>query len=363
MAFAAGLVLLVGGAELLVRGASQLAASVGIPPLVVGLTVVAFGTSAPELAVSVSASAGGNPGVAMGNVVGSNIFNVLVILGLSALAAPLVVSMQLIRIEVPLMIGISLALLLLAADSSIGRGDGLALLLVGLIYTGWTIRQGRRASSSEATAESEVGRPRGRRSSLFAAAGGVVAGLVLLVIGSDLFVGGAIEAAESLGVSDLVIGLTLVAAGTSMPELATSLLAGLRGQRDLAVGNVIGSNLFNIMWVLGVSGLVASDGIEVSRAALRVDIPVMVAVAIAVLPIFFTGRLIARWEGLLFLAMYAGYVLYLFLDATERGSIGPVPLVTLGFVLPLVLLTLGYLALRGWRRERDEAGRGSRVVE
>lgn len=255
--FLVGLGLLVLGAESLVRGASRLAASVGVSPLVIGLTVVAFGTSAPEMAVSISSSLAGHADVAVGNVVGSNIFNVLFILGVSALLVPLVVSQQLVRFDVPLMLGISVVLWLLSLDHRIGMVDG-ALLFGGIIlYTWWAIRTSRRESrlvEQEYAAEfGERDRSLGRIAfDVFR----VALGLALLVTGSNWFVDGAIEIAEAFGVSDLVIGLTLIAAGTSMPELATSVVAGLRGERDIAVGNIVG-NIFNILAVLGMSGLVA----------------------------------------------------------------------------------------------------------
>lgn len=355
--FVLGLVLLVAGAELLVRGASRLAATVGIPPLVVGLTVVAFGTSAPELAVSVSSAFDDSADVAVGNVVGSNIFNVLVILGLSATITPLVVAQRLVRIDVPVMIGVSLLALVLALDESLGRLDGVLLFGGVLLYTGWAIVAGRREGLDVAQEYDEAfGEPERSARSVTIDLGLVVLGVALLVWGAAWLVGGATDFAEALGVSDLVIGLTLVAAGTSMPELATSIVASLRGQRDIAVGNAVGSNIFNILAVLGVTAVVAPDGIGVASSALRVDLPVMIAVAIACLPIFFTGRLIARWEGLLFLTMYAGYGLYLYLDATEHGALGPFAIVTLGFVLPIVTLTLAYLTVRGLRT-RARAGR------
>jgi cation:H+ antiporter len=354
--FLAGLVLLVLGAESLVRGASRLAVTLGLSPIVVGLTVVAFGTSAPELAVSVSSSYGGSANVAVGNVVGSNIFNVLLILGLASLIAPLVVSQRLVRLDVPLMIGVSFLLLLFAADGKIGRIDGFILFAGIVTYTAWAVRSSRaetRAIEQEYTEEfgERDSSPKQLAFDVFR----VLLGLALLVVGADWFVDSATEFAEALGVSDLVIGLTLVAAGTSMPELATSVVASLRGERDIAVGNVVGSNLFNILSVLGLSGLVAPDGVAVASSAVRVDIPVMIAVAVACLPIFFTGRLIARWEGALFVAMYVGYVLYLYLDATERGALGPFAVVTVGFVLPIVALTLGYLGLRALREDRRAA--------
>jgi len=338
-----------------VRGASRLAATVGISPLVIGLTVVAFGTSAPELAVSVSSSLGGNEGVAIGNVVGSNLFNVLVILGLSATIAPLVVAQQLVRIDVPLMIGASCLLLLLALDHSIGRIDGAILFGSILVYTTWAIVHSRRASREVVEEYSEeFGASDTSAARLALDAGRVLLGFAMLVFGADWFVDSAIEAAEALGVSDLVIGLTIVAAGTSMPELATSVVAALRGERDIAVGNIVGSNLFNLLAVLGAAGLVAPDGVEVPDSALRVDLPVMTAVAVACLPIFFAGHVITRWNGLMFLALYAGYATYLYFDATDHGALGPFAVATLGFVLPLVAVTITTVAVRAWRLERRE---------
>ncbi len=351
--FVVGLVLLVVGAESLVRGASRLAATIGVSPLVIGLTVVAFGTSAPELAVSVSSSFSGNADVAVGNVVGSNIFNVLFILGLAAIVAPLVVSQQLVRLDVPLMIGVSILLLLMSLDDNIGRIDG-AILFAGILaYTWFAIQSSRRESKQVAEEyEEEFGETDRSGGRVVFDLLRVAVGLVLLVLGARWFVDGAVEIAEALGVSDLVIGLTIVAAGTSMPELATSVVASIRGERDIAVGNVVGSNIFNILAVLGLSGLVAPDGVAVAESAQRVDIPVMVAVAVACLPIFFTGYIITRWNGLLFLAMYAGYVAYLLFDATESAMLGPFSVTMLGFVLPITGLTLVLLALRYLRQER-----------
>ena len=349
--FALGLVALVVGAEALVRGASRLALSFGISPLVVGLTVVAFGTSSPELAVSVQSSWAGQVDIAIGNVVGSNIFNVLFILGVSALITPLLVNQQLIRQEVPIMIGVSLLLWALAADGGIGSWDG--ALLAGLLaaYSVLVIRQSRRETRAIQAEYDEA----------FAAGRGgwdahwgvqvllIVGGLALLILGSRWLVEAAVTFARHLGVSELVIGLTIIAAGTSLPEVATSILAAVRGERDIAVGNVVGSNLFNILGVLGVSAVVAPTTLTVSPAALAFDIPVMVAVAVACLPVFFTGNLIARWEGLLFLGCYLAYVGYLILQATQHAALGPFSAVMGSFVLPLTAITLVLLAWRHWR--------------
>jgi cation:H+ antiporter len=343
--FLVGLVLLIGGAELLVRGASTLATALRISPLVIGLTIVAYGTSAPELAVSVQSGVAGQGDLALGNVVGSNIFNVLFILGLSATIAPLVVSRQLVRRDVPLMIGVSFILLLLALDGRIGRLDGLLLFAGAMSYTAYTVIQSRREPQPPADTAPDQHPPAPWSVQVAL----VLVGLGMLVLGSRWLVNGAVVFAETLGVSELIIGLTIVAAGTSLPEVATSVLATLRGERDIAVGNVVGSNIFNVLSVLGLTGLVSPAAISVSGAALAFDIPVMLAVAVACLPIFFTGYLIARWEGLLFLGYYVAYTLYLVLNATHHDTLPLFNTVMLLFVLPLTAITLLVVALRAWR--------------
>ena len=339
-----GLVVLIGGAELLVRGASRLALSVGLTPLVVGLTVVAFGTSAPELAVSIGAGRAGLDGLALGNVVGSNVFNVLFILGLTALIAPLVVARQLVRLDVPVMIGASVFVLVLASDGRLGTLDG-ALLAAGLVaYTGWLLRAGRRPDAEVSLVDptpdaNAAPRPRAR---LALDVGLIAGGLGLLVLGSRWLVDGATGIAGALGVSDLIIGLTLVAAGTSMPELATSVVATLRGQRDLAIGNVVGSNVFNLFGILGVATLVTPDGLAVPAAILAFDVWVMLAVAVVCLPIFVSGLGIARWEGAVLLFGYLAYTATLVRLATT-GAVAPEPLTlawTLG-VPTVALLAIG----------------------
>ncbi len=352
--FVLGLVTLVAGAQLLVRGASKLALSFGISPLVVGLTVVAFGTSAPELAVSVQSSWGGQVDIALGNVIGSNIFNVLFILGLSAVIAPLVVAPQLIRQEVPIMLGASLLLFLLALDGAIGRLD--AALLFGLLiaYTVFLIRQSRR--EQKATREEyaqEFGGTGSRWDRHWAVQMALIAaGLALLVLGANWLVDAAVSLARLFGLSELVIGLTIVAAGTSLPEVATSVVATVRGERDIAVGNVIGSNAFNILAVLGVSGLLAPQALPVPAAMLNFDLPVMIAVAAACLPIFFTGHVIARWEGVLFLCYYAAYTAYLLLAAQRHDALATYGTVMATVVLPLTAVTLVVVAWREWHARR-----------
>jgi len=342
-----GFVVLVLGAELLIRGSSRLAAAAGMPSLIIGLTVVAFGTSAPELAVSVGSTFGGSPDIALGNVVGSNIFNVLLILGVSALIAPLAVSVQLVRFDVPALIGISLLVWLMALDLVIGRLEGAVLGLMLALYIDVQIRVGRRANGREvpaAPAASGAG-------ALVANALLIVAGLVLLVAGARWLLDGATGIARAAGVSELVIGLTIVAAGTSLPELATSVLAALRGERDIAVGNVIGSCIFNLLAVLGFTAALSPGGIRVAGAALAFDIPVMAAVALACLPVFFRRQLIARWEGGVFVLYYVAYTLYLVLAATAHERLHDYREAMLGFVLPLTVLTVVLILWRSWVKD------------
>jgi cation:H+ antiporter len=352
--FALGLAALVGGASLLVRGASRLALSFGISPLVVGLTIVAFGTSAPELAVSVGAALDGKTDIAVGNVVGSNIFNVLFILGISAVIAPLVVHVQLIRQEVPVMIGASLLLVAMAVDGGISRLD--AALLLGLLvaYTVYLVVQSRRQSRETAEEfEREMPPADGWDRHWAVQLGLVVAGLLLLVLGSEWLVTAAVAFARALGVSDVVIGLTIVAAGTSMPEVATSIAASLKGERDIAVGNVIGSNTFNILGCLGLSGLVSAKGLPVDPALIAFDLWVMLAVAFACLPVLFTGREIARWEGALFLLYYVAYAAFLILAATDHAALPRYSAVMQFFVIPLTVITLLVVMIGDHRRRRQ----------
>ncbi|MBK3804754.1 calcium/sodium antiporter [Stutzerimonas stutzeri] len=351
----AGLVLLVAGAEVLVRGAAKLAAQFGISPLVIGLTVVAFGTSAPETAVSVQAALNGSGDIAIGNVVGSNIANVLLILGVTALVAPLVVSRQLIRLDVPIMIGASLVTFGLAWDGELSRIDGALLFAAVVAYTLFLIISSRREKAAEADDEfaKEFGlhEPAKPHAGLINA-GLVIAGLVLLVVGSNFLVEGAVALARALGLSELVIGLTVIAVGTSLPELATSIMAAFRGERDIAVGNIVGSNIFNLLAVLGLASLVSPLPIGVSSSALAFDFPVMIAVAVACLPIFFAGYCIKRWEGALFVAYYVAYTLYLVLTSTGRPFAETFGDAMLGYALPLTAITLLVIAGRAWKTQR-----------
>ncbi|MHC4401071.1 MAG: calcium/sodium antiporter [Planctomycetota bacterium] len=343
---AVGLCVLLVGGELLVRGASDLAAAMRISPLVVGLTVVAFGTSAPELAVVLQSSFAGQTDLAIGNVVGSCIFNVLFVLGLTAIVCPLVVSARLVRLEVPLMIAASVLLLLFSLDNELSRWEGLVLFsgLVG--YVSWTVVQSRRESRKfrEELEDVVETRAKGFRQSAAWVVGVqlalITAGLVLLVLGSGWLVDGAVRIAKELGVSELMIGLTILAVGTSLPEIVTSILATRRGQGEIAVGNIVGSNILNILCVLGLSSMVAPGGIAVSDAALRLDIPVMIAVCVACLPIFFTQYRIDRWEGYVFFGFYVAYTSFLILEATVPAVGRTFGMVLLLFVVPLTGITL-----------------------
>ncbi|MDC8773579.1 calcium/sodium antiporter [Roseateles albus] len=339
--FLLGLIALVCGAELLVRGASKLALSAGISPLVVGLTVVSMGTSAPEVAVSIGAALDGLPDLAIGNVVGSNIFNVLFILGISALIVPLTVHAQVIRQEVPVMIGASLLLLALGLDGRLSFNDGLLMMALFLAYTVLLVRQSRRESketqaefTEEMPAEANWDKHWAVQILLIAV------GLGLLVLGSGWLVDAAITVAKSLGVSDLVIGLTIVAAGTSMPEVATSIMAAIRGQRDIAIGNVVGSNIFNILGCLGLTALIAPAGVPVAASVLNFDIWVMLVVALACLPVMLSGREIARWEGFVFIGYYVAYTAYLILMSQQHAALPMFSKVMMMFFIPLTVLTL-----------------------
>ena len=348
--FLGGLAALVVGADLLVRGASKLALGFGISPLVVGLTIVAFGTSAPEMAVSVGAVLEGKTDIAIGNVVGSNVFNVLFILGLSALIVPLVVNVQLIRQEVPIMIGASLLLLLLGLDGRVSAWEGAMLVVLLAVYTVFLVLQSRRetqAAQDEFAAEMPPLDAQSWDARLPVQLLMIGVGLAALVFGSQWLVEAAVTFAKAMGVSDLVIGLTIVAAGTSMPEVAASITAAVKGERDIAVGNVVGSNTFNILGCVGLSGLASGDaGLLLSQAVLNFDLWVMLAVALACLPVFLTGREIARWEGAVFLVYYAAYVGYLILAAQQHDLLGTFSTAMLSFVLPITVITLVVSVLR-----------------
>lgn len=300
----AALALLFFGAEWLVRGSAALALRLGVTPLVIGLTVVAFGTSTPELVVSTVAALKGQGDIAVGNVVGSNIFNICVILGLSALLAPLKVKMQLIRLDTPIMIGVSLLFFALFRDFRISRVEAGLLVFGIVVYTVANVVLARREVSAEVRAEFAEAVPR-KPGKLWLDLLLIAGGLAVLVVGSRLLVTNAVGLARLLGISEAVIGLTIIAAGTSMPELATSVVAALRKQADIAIGNVVGSNIYNLLAIIGVSGLLSplhAPGIK------AFDLYLMLGTAAALLPLMWTGLVLKRWEGALLVAAYGGYI-------------------------------------------------------
>ena len=336
--FTVGLIALVGGAELLVRGASRLAQSFGISPLVIGLTIVAFGTSAPEMTVSIGAVLGGRTELAFGNAIGSNVFNVLGILGMAAIITPLSVHIQLIRQEAPILIGSAMLLLVLSLDGNIGSFD--ALLLAGLLvgYTVFLIVQSRAEPSTPAEQD-------GRPSSRSVQIAFVIGGLILLVGGAQALVSAAVHFARAFGVSEVIIGLTIVAVGTSLPEVAASVMAAFKGERDIAVGNVVGSCIFNLLGVIGFSSLAATfmpgaEGLPVPASVLNFDLWVMLAAFVACLPVFLSGREIARWEGIVFLGYYLAYTVYLVMQSQAHDALQAYSSTMLGFVVPLTIVTL-----------------------
>ena len=348
-----GFVFLVGGAEFLVRGAARVALTIGISPLVVGLTVVAFGTSAPELAVSMVSTFTGEGDLALGNVIGSNVFNILVILGISALIIPLVVHQQLVRFDVPFMIFISFLLLVLGLDGLVGRWDGLLLTSLLIAYTVFLIIKSRKEGKEvKDEYEDEFGSEEDNvwwKNLMW-----IILGMAGLVLGSKWLVDSAVEIATAYNVSELVIGLTIVATGTSLPEVATSVVAAVKGERDIAVGNAVGSNIFNILSVIGISSLISPGGVAVSEPALTFDLPVMIGVAVACLPIFFTKYCITRLNGAFFILYYGAYLAYLLMYASQHQYVDQYRYALVWFVLPLTGVTLLIISISGIRQLRGE---------
>lgn len=304
LAIFGGLVLLAAGADGLVRGSTSIALRMGVTPLVIGLTIVAFGTGSPEMVVSLQAAISGNSDLALGNIVGSNISNIALILGVAALARPLRVRSALLHREMPVMIGVSLLLGVLLYDGTLGRADGAVLAIGAVVYTVATYRAARRDRDAAVAAEfaQELPEP---QSSAARSAVLVAGGLLGLLIGANFLIYGAVVIAQALGMSQVVIGLTVIAIGTSLPELATSVVAALRNDADVAFGNVLGSNILNILLILGVVALIR----PISGAGLRpLDLGVMIGSAIALYPLMRRGRILDRWEGTVLLAGYAAYL-------------------------------------------------------
>ncbi len=301
-----GLIMLFIGAEGLVRGSSNLAIKIGIAPLVVGLTVVSFGTSAPELVVSLKAALSGNGSISLGNVIGSNIANIALILGVAALIRPLNVHANVIMREIPIMIAISLLLLVLLIDGEVGFIDGIILFGGLIIYLVVSVIMARKEKNAEVDAEFEEGLK--SKFGIPLSIVFIIVGLGLLLFGANLFVQSAVAIAKIFNVSDAIIGLTIVAIGTSLPELITSVVAAYKKESDIAIGNVVGSNIFNILGILGITALV----IPISSLGISyVDLGVMLFTAIILFPLSRSGFSISRFEGALLLVGYAGYIYYL----------------------------------------------------
>ncbi|MBQ4890083.1 calcium/sodium antiporter [Shewanella sp. MMG014] len=299
-----GFLILTLGAEALVRGASQIALKLGLTPLIIGLTIVAFGTSAPELAVSVKSAIAGNSGIALGNVIGSNIANIGLILGITALIRPIKIESQMVRRDIPIMIAASLLFWGLLLDGGLSFFDGViltTLLISYLLFSYFTADKQQNDDSESATNQSNL------LSVLM-----IIVGISMLVGGGILFVDGAVAMAKSVGISEVVIGLTIVAIGTSMPELVTSIVAALKGESDIAIGNVVGSNLFNILGILGVTALIHPI---ISNEISQIDWVVMIALAAVLLPFAYTGLRIGRREAAVLVASYLGYISYLVIQA------------------------------------------------
>lgn len=355
--FLAGLITLILGADLLVRGASRLAAAFGVSPLVIGLTIVAIGTASPEIAVSLQAAAAGQGDLTLGNVLGSNIFNILFILGVTAIVAPVVIAEQLIRKDVPIMLGISLLTLVLAIDGNLGWFDGVILLIGMISYIVFALRQSKeesKAVQAEYAQEFSPKEPHTVRNTI-TNIGFILVGLGLLVLGSNWLVESASQIAKSLGVSELVIGLTIVAAGTSLPEVATSVIAALKKESDIAVGNAVGSNIFNLLGVLGLGAVVAPGGIAVAERVLQFDLPVMLFVALVSLPIFYVDSRISRLDGGLLLSYYVIYVVYIIMRAAESPAISAMS-VFMSIFIPLTFSLLVIAAYRSMRARKNENG-------
>ncbi len=339
-----GLVLLIAGAQLLVRCAEHIAAKLKVRPLLIGLTVVAMGSSAPQMTVSLQAAFNDTADIAVGSVIGSNIFNILVTLGLSALIIPLRVSRQLVRIDIPLMILASAMVFTLALNHQLDRLDGVLLLGGLLIYLLLLLHQSRHSGHHHPHHD----RPPTswlRTLSLMGCA------LLLLGIAGHLLLGAALEVASELGLSERIIGLTIVAVSTSLPELATSLIAAFRGQREIAVGNVIGSNVFNLLGVLGLTALLAPSPLSVSPNALAFDLPVMLGVAVLCLPVFYSGYRITRLEGLLFLGLYLAYGLHVVSFTTGMPLASKLEHLMFFYILPALLVFVLLSAVQAWRRQ------------
>ncbi len=347
--FLAGLALLVVGAEGLVRGATRLGILAGLSPLVIGLTIVSFATTAPEASVSIVAAADGRGGLAVGNVLGSNIFNTLVVAGAAATIIGIPVSSITIRKDLPVLIAASVLVYMFAINRSVVEWEGIVLLVALVGFITFSVVQSRR--TARATRESRITRTRQAALNEMGIGIGLSGiGALLLVLGSRLFVDSASDIAEALGVSELIIGLTIVSAGTSAPELTTAIVAALRGETDLAIGNAVGASVINVFGVVGASALVSGGGLEVPDDAIRLDFPVAIAVGLVVLAIALIGQRAGRKDGIFMLGFYAVYLSALIAISLNEDLLTPFSIIALAVVLPVSALTVAYLVFRAYRR-------------
>ncbi|WP_413315614.1 calcium/sodium antiporter [Prochlorococcus sp. SS52] len=343
-----GIIILFAGGEFFVQGAGALAGILGIPQLVIGLTVVSLGTNAPELFVSVGSFFRDSDAIAVGNVVGSNIFNVLVVLGSSALVMPLKVRSRLVKRDVPLLLAVSAAVWGMASSGRFSWQSGFALLIALIINTIWEIRTAREEPQGIKDAEPEVQIELGTNN-LIKATSKIIAGILILALGSNLLISGAKSLASSYGWSETVIGLTIVSAGTSMPELITSIVASFRGKTDLAIGNVVGSSLLNQLLVLGSCALFAGNkGLEVEEILIQKDFPIMILTVLACMPIFWTKGTISRSEGALLLILYIVYLT----DQIFLNSLPFIRLIIIFYILPLILILIIFKAINYWKLKK-----------
>ncbi len=342
--FILGLAGLIVGAEFFLRAVDRFGLKWGVSPMVMGLTVVAFATGAPELAISLKAAMNDSADLVLGNIIGSNIANILLILGITGFITPLQIKLRIVRIDVPIVIAMSIVLYLLALDGVLSLTDGIVLLLGLLTYSVFTFLQVRKnkVDISELYGHEEVELATG---TLFYVKniGFLLAGLALIALGANWMVSSAVTIAQLLGMSELVVGLTIVSIGTSLPEVATSMTAARKGNADIAVANVLGSNIYNIMLTLGLTIVVAPGVLEVSRNALMLDMPFMIAVAVGCIPIFLTGFDLDRKDASLFLFYYAAYLIYLILEATGSEYLG---WIEKGFFFGILPFTFFYIFSR-----------------
>lgn len=314
LALALGLVALIAGAELVTRGGARFAARMGVPPIVIGLTIVAVGTSAPELAVGIESALRGRGSFAIANIAGTNIVNLLLILGLSALLQPLAISLRTLRFDLPVMAAAALVLAFMAWDGWLTRMEGAVMVAAALIYTTAVVSLSRHESFTTKVEFALEYKPArrlrpGQETVLSGAA--LLAGIGIIVIGSDWLVDGAVSLARAWGVSDALIALTIVAIGTSAPELVTTVVGTLRNDRDIAIGNLLGSSIYNVLVILGITCTVPSAGLEVAPHLIYIDIPLMTLVTLVCVPVFASGRQVSRLEGGLFVGAYLTYLAYL----------------------------------------------------